>query len=76
MIIRSPTLIYFSVLVEKLGYLTSTYCSTTLADCELETLVDSYWVDEIYSDSYEGLQFAIREGGRTVGAGQVTKLID
>ena len=24
----------------------------------------------------EGLQFAIREGGRTVGAGQVTKLID
>lgn len=24
----------------------------------------------------EGLRFAIREGGRTVGAGQVTKIID
>ncbi|MEO9478669.1 MAG: hypothetical protein ABJG58_02775, partial [Maribacter dokdonensis] len=23
-----------------------------------------------------GLRFAIREGGRTVGAGQVTKIID
>ena len=24
----------------------------------------------------EGLRFAIREGGRTVGAGQVTKILD
>ena len=24
----------------------------------------------------EGLKFAIREGGRTVGAGQVTELLD
>ena len=24
----------------------------------------------------EGLRFAIREGGRTVGSGQITKLID
>ena len=24
----------------------------------------------------QGLQFAIREGGRTVGAGQVTKIIE
>jgi elongation factor Tu len=24
----------------------------------------------------EGLSFAIREGGRTVGAGQVTKILD
>jgi elongation factor Tu len=24
----------------------------------------------------EGLRFAIREGGRTVGAGQVTQLLD
>ena len=24
----------------------------------------------------EGLRFAIREGGRTVGAGQVTKIVD
>ena len=24
----------------------------------------------------EGLQFAIREGGRTVGSGQVTKILD
>ena len=34
-------------------------------------------VDLIYPVAInEGLQFAIREGGRTVGAGQVTKLID
>ncbi|MBO7446047.1 MAG: elongation factor Tu, partial [Bacteroidales bacterium] len=24
----------------------------------------------------EGLQFAIREGGRTVGAGQITEILD
>jgi translation elongation factor EF-Tu-like GTPase len=24
----------------------------------------------------QGLQFAIREGGRTVGSGQITKIID
>jgi elongation factor Tu len=24
----------------------------------------------------EGLRFAIREGGRTVGAGQITKVLD
>ena len=34
-------------------------------------------VDLIYPVAIsEGLQFAIREGGRTVGAGQVTKILD
>ena len=34
-------------------------------------------VDLIYPVAIDrGLQFAIREGGRTVGAGQVTEIID
>jgi elongation factor Tu len=37
----------------------------------------SITVDLIYPVAMgEGLQFAIREGGRTVGAGQVTKILD
>ena len=31
-------------------------------------------ISEIAMD--EGLRFAIREGGRTVGAGQVTEILD
>ena len=48
----SGTHLYFVLeLVNKLSYLTSTYCTTTLADCELETFVDSSRVDKLYSDS-------------------------
>ena len=39
------------LLLKNLCNLTSTNCTSTLADCELESLVDSYRVDELYSDS-------------------------
>ena len=46
----SPTCYLILRLVNEFSYLTSTYCSTTLTDCELETLVDSCRVDKLYSD--------------------------
>ena len=48
----SPTCYLILRLVNEFSYLTSTYCSTTLTDCELETLVDRYWINEVNSDCY------------------------
>ena len=39
-------------LFKNLGNLSCTYCTSTLADCETETLVKSYWVDEFNCDCH------------------------